>query len=130
MVRHPMPPPWIVCAWPPVLWQADTADRVDFIHLGTRVISYGDGGEPPSGQTLGAAAQADPHTAGVAWDWIEVQEGVVAMADPLGLMTNLRLLDASGDALPFVQAAVRLNVLVHRLPWQCEVRRALHAHAA
>jgi hypothetical protein len=65
-------------------------------------------------------------SAGVAWDWVELQEGVVAMADPLGLVTNLKLLDAHGDALSEFEIAVRLNGLVHALPWQNEVQRALH----
>ena len=69
-------------------------------------------------------------SAGVAWDWVEVQEGVVAMADPLGLVTNLKLLDAKGEALSAFEVAVRLNGLVHALPWQNEVQRALHPQDA
>ncbi|HMC14959.1 MAG TPA: hypothetical protein VKI18_04965 [Albitalea sp.] len=68
--------------------------------------------------------------AGVAWDWIEVHEGVVAMADPMALVTNLQLLDSHGEVLPSVRAALRLNEIVHLLPWQSEVQRALHRKAA
>ena len=53
-------------------------------------------------------------------------DGVVAMADPLGVVTNLKLLDARGEALSPFEVAVRLNGLVHALPWQNEVQRALH----
>jgi len=49
-----------------------------------------------------------------------VQEGVVAMADPLGVVTNLKLLDARGEALSAFQVAAHLNGLVHALPWQNE----------
>ena len=62
----------------------------------------------------------------MAWDWVELQEGVVAMADPLGLVANLKLLDAKGEVLSAFEVAVRLNGLVHALPWQSEVQRALH----
>ena len=49
------------------------------------------------------------------------------MADPLGLITNLRLLNARGEALSTLEVAMQLHRLVHALPWQTEVRRALHA---
>ncbi|MFL6662125.1 MAG: hypothetical protein ACJ8G7_08080 [Rhizobacter sp.] len=73
---------------------------------------------------------ANEQAAGVAWDWIEVQQGVVAMADPLALVTNLQLTDERGEVLPTMQAALHLNGLVHTLPWQSEVQRALHLIAA
>ena len=44
------------------------------------------------------------------------------MSDPLGLVTNLKLLDDHGEALTQVEAAVQLHQLVHALPWQCEVQ--------
>jgi len=107
------------------LWQVDAASRLHLVHLGTRVLSFGDAACPCSGQTLWGEPSTDP-SAGVAWDWIELQEGVVAMADPLGLVTNLKLLDARGEALSAFEVAVHLNGLVHALPWQNEVQRALH----
>ena len=116
---------WIVCAWPPVLWQAEAASRLHLVHLGTRVLNFGGSDCPCSGQTLWAESVSDP-SAGVAWDWVEVLDGVVAMADPLGVVTNLKLLDARGEALSPFEVAVRLNGLVHALPWQNEVQRALH----
>lgn len=124
-IHYPqMSPAWIVCAWPPVLWQAESAPRLHLVHLGTHVLSSRDRDLPCSGQTLWGDASSD-HSAGVAWDWVEVQHGVVAMADPLGLVTNLKFLDAHGEALTAYQVAVQLNELVHALPWQNEVQRAL-----
>jgi len=63
-------------------------------------------------------------------DWVEVQDGVVALADPFGLVTNLQLTDAEGHPLPSMQATIHLNEIVHTLPWQSEVQRALHRAAA
>lgn len=120
-----MTPAWIVCAWPPVLWQVDDHVPLQLVHLGTRVLRMSDDEGPCVGQTLWGETSADP-VAGVAWDWVEVQDGVVAMADPLGVVTNLRLLDAHGMALSNFQVAVHLNGLVHSLPWQTEVQRAIH----
>lgn len=122
---YPMTPAWIVCAWPPVMWQVDEHTPLQLVHLGTRVLRAGHTDGPCTGQTLWGETSADP-VAGVAWDWVEVQDGVVAMADPLGVVTNLRLLDARGMALNEFQVAVHLNGLVHSLPWQSEVQRAIH----
>lgn len=120
-----MTPAWIVCAWPPLLWQASLAPQLHLTHLGTHVLNFGDEACLCSGQTLWGD-ESDERTAGVAWDWVELQQGVVAMCDPLGLVTNLKLLDEEGEALNRVAAAVRLHQMVHALPWQTEVQRALH----
>lgn len=119
-----MAPAWIVYAWAPVLWQASAAPDLHLVHLGTRVLTLGDDDGPCSGQTLWAD-DSEEHTAGVAWDWVELRQGVVAMSDPLGMVTNLRLIDAHGDALNQTQVAMHLHHLVHSLPWQSEVKRVL-----
>jgi Domain of unknown function (DUF4902) len=119
-----MIPAWIVCAWPTVLWQASAALDLQLVHLGTRVLTFGDRAGPCSGQTLWGDSSPE-RSAGVAWDWVQIQQGVVAIADPLGLITNLKLLDAEGEALSAQQTAVHLNEIVHALPWQTEVQRAL-----
>lgn len=124
-----MTAPWIVSAWPPVLWQADAAPALHFVHLGTRVLNDGDGDGACVGQTLWGESSG-ARSAGVAWDWVQIQQGVVAMADPFGLVTNLKLLDAHGEALAPYEMAVQLNEIVHGLPWQSEVCRALGQPAA
>ena len=124
-----MIPAWIVCAWPPVLWQASAALDLQLVHLGTRVLTFGDRAGPCSGQTLWGDSSPE-RSAGVAWDWVQIQRGVVAIADPLGLITNLKLLDAEGEALSAQQMALHLNEIVHSLPWQSEVQRALEVSEA
>jgi hypothetical protein len=119
-----MTPAWIVYAWAPVLWQADRAPRLNLVHLGTHVLTFGDDDAPCSGQTLWGD-HSEECAAGVAWDWVEVRQGVVAMSDPLGMITNLRFLDAHGEVMSQTQVAVHLQPLVHALPWQSEVERAL-----
>ena len=119
-----MIPAWIVCAWPPVLWQASSPLDIELVHLSTRVLTFGDRAGPRSGQTLWGDASPG-RSAGVAWDWVQIQKGVVAIADPLGLITNLKLLDPAGEALSAPQVALHLNGIVHALPWQSEVQRAL-----
>jgi hypothetical protein len=118
-------PAWIVYAWAPVLWQARSTAQLHLVHLGTRVLTLADGDGYCSGQTLWAG-QSEECAAGVAWDWIELRAGVVAMADPFGMVTNIRMLDEHGEALTQTQLAVQLHQLVHALPWQHEVQLALH----
>lgn len=125
-----MIPAWIVYSWPTVLWQAIGTPSFHFGHLGTRVLSAGNAYNPCSGQTVwGRTADdgSEEGAAGLAWDWVQLHEGVVAMADPMGLITNLRIVDEHGDALPAHSASLHLNVIVHALPWQTEVQRALHS---
>jgi hypothetical protein len=47
------------------------------------------------------------------------------MSDPMGMMTNLRLLDDDGAVLDPTQMAMHLHPVVHALPWQNEVTRVL-----
>lgn len=63
--------------------------------------------------------------AGIAWEWIEIAKGVVAMTDPMSLVTNLQLISAEGAILPASTAALHFNQFVRKLPWQSEVRRLL-----
>jgi hypothetical protein len=120
-----MTPAWTVYAWAPVLWQASSAARLHLVHLGTHVLTSGDGDEPCAGQTLWGETSPS-RSAGVAWDWVEVRSGVVAMSDPFGMVTNLRMLDDRGEALSLSQVTLQLHQIVHALPWQDEVTRALH----
>ena len=121
-----MPPvsPWSLRAWPPVLWQAARASGLRFHHLGTRITYFGDRRSGVSGQTMWGGSASDGE-AGMAWDWVQISQGVVAMADPLSVVTNLRLVGDGGEVLTAFQAARFLNEIVHALPWQCEVARAL-----
>jgi hypothetical protein len=127
--RSPTRPPaaipaWAIFAWPTVLWQAPSPGRAHFLHLGTRVTFNG---EPlRRGQTLWGDPEGE-QAAGLAWDWIELAQGVFAMADPMAVVTNLRLLGPGGAVMTATEAAPHLNDLVHALPWQCEVQRALAA---
>lgn len=116
--------PWALRAWPPLLWQAGRPPRGEFHHLGTRITYPGDRMVRTAGQTLWGGS-LDDGDAGVAWDWVQISRGVVALADPMSVVTNLRLVGGQGEVLTALQAACYLNALVHELPWQCEVERAL-----
>ncbi|MBC7942025.1 MAG: hypothetical protein H7Z19_20095 [Chitinophagaceae bacterium] len=97
---------------------------MQFQHIGTRIIFTGDPLDPPAGQTVWAA-HADDGEAGMAWDWVQIARGVVAIADPMSVVTNLRIVGGEGEVLTAHESALFLNQLVHALPWQHEVQRAL-----
>ena len=117
---------WSLRAWPPLLWQAAEPAPAQIHHIGTRIAATTDMPGHPAGQTVWAAHAADGEV-GMAWDWVQITHGVVAMADPMSLVTNLRLIGEEGEVLTAHQAACFLNGLVRALPWQLEVQRALKA---
>ena len=84
----------------------------------------GRGHEPRMGLTIWGS-KIGGGEAGVAWDWVDLGHGVVAMADPMGFVTNLHVVNARGDELPSIQVALHINEIVHELPWQAEVQLAL-----
>ena len=118
---------WSLRAWPPLLWQAGSPTHVHFQHVGTRVELVGESPGPVSGQTVWAAT-ATGGRAGMAWDWVQIARGVVAIADPMSVVTNVRLIGDDGEVLTAQQSARFLNEMVRALPWQQEVRKALGQH--
>ncbi len=61
----------------------------------------------------------------MAWDWVQIARGVVAMADPMAVVTNLRLVSDEGTLLSAPESARHINRIVRDLPWQHEVEVAL-----
>lgn len=120
----PSCPSWALRAWPTVLWQADEHFPLQLEHLGTQISAASNPAFRAAGQTLWAQPTTRGHI-GLAWDWVVLDRGVVAMADPLAVVTNVRLIDADGDDLPALALMQQVNNVVHRLPWQREVGRAL-----
>jgi len=95
-----------------------------FNHLETQVFPASDEDAPVSGQTVWRTT-ADDGEVGVAWDWVMLSRDVVAMADPMCVVTNLRLLGDQGEVLTSWEAARHLSRIVYGLPWQGEVQRAV-----
>lgn len=61
----------------------------------------------------------------MAWDWIQIARGVVAIADPMSVVTNLRFVGGEGQVLTAHESALFLNEILRTLPWQNEVHRVL-----
>lgn len=131
IMTNPLPhcPAWTLHAWPPLLWQVGRYIPLRLRHLGTQVTNPGDAMFRSVGQTLWAW-HGEEGDVGMAWDWVQLGRGVVAMADPMAVVTNLRLVGEEGEVLGPVESARHFNTLVHALPWQHEVERAISDPAA
>jgi hypothetical protein len=115
-------PAWQVRTWDTVLLTPRTlrTSLPRMRHLGTTVL-------PASSESLGLrhgqviwGAQFGPRQVGLAWDWSEVADGVVAMSDPMTIVSNIGLLNGQGELLEESARIVCLNDVVHQLDWQRE----------
>lgn len=124
---HSMPqqcPPWTLRAWPPLLWQVGCQRPLQLQHLGTQVTHASDPACSRLGQTLWAWHSSEGDV-GMAWDWVQLHCGVLAMADPMAVVSNLRLVGDEGELLSPYESARHFNAIVHALPWQQAVEQAV-----
>lgn len=85
----------------------------------TSASFYFDESQPASarGQVLWATdTEGDP--VGLAWDWAEVRDRLLVLADPMAVVSNVALVDEDGEAIDPREQIVHLNDMIHALPWQ------------
>lgn len=114
---------WTIKAWPPVLSQQAALFAARYRHIGTEVQDPSAEPGKRAGQTIWAS-RTEPSVA-IAWDWAEVCPFVVVLSDPMAILTNAQIERAPHRPLDESDAVVAVNTVVHRLPWQREVRRRL-----
>jgi hypothetical protein len=115
-------PAWQVITWTPVETTVGEFSRLlgRFQHLGTSVHTD----EPARGLKYGQVLWALEHGSsriGLAWDWAEVREHVIAMADPMKVLSNVALRRDDGAALPEAERLLHLNGAIHGWRWQAQV---------
>ena len=119
------PRPWHVASWRPV--SLALAQRQWMIRrLEHRASSPAPAAalrEGAQGQVMWAC-ETPKGPVGLSWDWFALREGVLAMADPMKIVSNLELLDGDGSPVGESQRIVELNNIVHALAWQSRVLRA------
>jgi hypothetical protein len=82
------------------------------------------------GYTLWKANRADRADAvGMAWDWREMQPGVVGQDDPMSILTNVRL-TRGGKLLSASEKILALNDAVYQIGWQRVARKHLNQRAS
>jgi hypothetical protein len=80
-----------------------------------------------AGATVWVLRERDAKAA-IAWEWAELREGVVALSDPNSLLSNIQIVGAPvglEHVDPIGRKRLILNTIVHGLPWQSAVLRAL-----
>jgi len=115
--------PWMIAAWPIIERTVEPATEIasDLHHLGTTVSADCDDYGRLLGHTIWGGTESG---IGIAWDWVEAMDGVFAMSDPMGVVSNIGFVDKTGASVPDFMAAVHLNQITHALPWQIEVTEA------
>lgn len=93
--------------------------------MGTEIRAGADEEGRTIGDTLWAARLPDGSLLGLAWEWVAVATGIVALRDPNGIITNVRLEDESGESLPELRTVAVINGIAHATPWQRTVVRCL-----
>ena len=121
--------PWIISSWPIIERSTDLSPQLatDLEHLGTVVSGECDEYGRLLGHTLWGAVDLK---IGVAWDWTETLDGVFALSDPMGVVSNIGFVDGAGANIPETMTAVQLNRIAHALPWQAEVSKATRGRRA
>jgi len=121
----PISPDWILRQWPPTACVSELVQTLQFQHLSTFVTQVADVEQPALGQTVWHG-DSELGRIGLAWDWVCLSEGIVAMLNPMSLVSNLQVVDAQGRPVTPFEAVRKLNGIVHALPWQIEVQWALN----
>ena len=65
---------------------------------------------------------------GVCWEWREVIPNVVALSNPLGIQSNVRLKDEAGALVTPAKLVLHLNAAVSGFRWQGRLIRDAGSH--
>lgn len=117
--------PWAVVSWPEVEYYLPK-QRARWPRFRQGGISFEcqPAGQLQAGTSVWVTEIADKQV-GLAWDWVETRNGVVALIDPNGIVSNLRFLRDEDHFESPAAAVVSATRLVHALPWQKVVQHEL-----
>jgi hypothetical protein len=115
--------PWQIISWEPLPTSLETFRDMSraMRNLGIAVHSRGPDGLCTGQVAWGMDAKAGP--AGIAWDWAEVRAGVLAMADPMTILSNIVLLSPDTEQLVWSERLLKMHEAIHRFTWQSPVSR-------
>jgi hypothetical protein len=126
-------PAWKIVTWPKVATPLDDWQHAvrRLRHLSMSVHVDGTDKDLRYGQLLWGYETPDSML-GIAWDWREVMPDVVAIADPLSIVSNASFVDEEGLEVDDAVRMMCLNAAVYQLPWQtavCAAKRKMRAAA-
>ena len=126
-------PAWQVIAWKPVRTtvQEWVGALSNMRQLSASITPGAGASERAQGQVLWGTLDPDKPI-GIAWDWAEMRDRVVALSDPMNVLSNVVLVDDDGACIDDNRRIVYLNSAIHEFGWQSQVspRRAPQALAA
>jgi hypothetical protein len=113
-------PAWQIASWNNVsVPLAEWTESIGHLrHLGTSSHIADKEEGLRYGQTVWGICAKDDKWVGIAWDWREIRSGVVAMSDPMTVLSNLVFLDEAGDPVDTFKRVLHLNNTVFSLNWQ------------
>ena len=115
-------PAWQIAAWDQV---GISVDQWDHLSETLQYLGSSSGVTEKhglrSGQTAWGVHITEGGDIGLAWDWLEVRPGVVAMADPMTVLSNVVLLE-NGEPVAPSKLILHLNNAIFSLPWQNAAR--------
>lgn len=112
----------IIGQWRPIAARLAEWNRAvpSFEHLHTTQCRECDDDGFPHGHVVwGTLRGATPMA--LCWEWAEVRLGVVAIFNPMNVLSNVRLVSESGQPLALGQTLLAFNSVVHEIDWQSRV---------
>src|ERR1035438_7934299 len=106
--QHMQLQPWFIASWPIIERSSDSTAELSpsLEHLGTTVSADCDEFGRLCGNTIWGAEDLG---IGLAWDWTEACDGVFALSDPMGVVSNIGFVDETGASVTEIRSAVQLN---------------------
>jgi hypothetical protein len=111
---------WMVMAWPRVDHKvsAELLGLPGFKHMETALRQDPDESGRRVGESVWLSVQRGKRVTGVAWEWVEVAPGLVALSDLNSVVSNARWVSELGTEFDELTSVVVLNLVLHALPWQ------------
>ncbi len=112
--------PWLLASWPKVAWAPADDDEAlgTWEHVRSTLV-----GRDSDGLLRGEStwvSRVDGAAVGAGWEWVEWRRGVVVLADPMAIVSNLDA-PCTGHAA----RALLLVRLAHNIGWEWQALSAL-----
>lgn len=119
--------PWMISTLPRTYFRSiDAPDMAaGMTHGATQVSRRDDEPKLHRGSTIWLSSDAQARPIALAWDWVEIRDGVVAMVDPMAIISNLECLEDTDQFSALDYKLLSLNQIVYQLDWQSRVCRAI-----
>lgn len=121
--------PWMISTLPRVNFGAVDVGKIAELmsHGATQVSMRDDEPRLHCGSTIWLSAKKDGTPIAIAWDWVEIRSNVVAMVDPMAIISNLECTEYVGGVAVPDYKLLSLNQIVYHLEWQQRVCKAIRA---